>query len=210
MARQGELAEKIARRGDTSGIAVLGMAFKADTDDVRESPAVAITGSLRDKGFAIRAYDPHAMANAAPLLEGVEWCETPYDAASNAGAVVVLTEWPDFAQLDLSGLRSWMQGNLLFDYRNILKRWDAEACDMHSFSIGARPTRAETVALAEIGHRHPTQPNPCRSRPTGARTNNRRSESLPRTLGRHCGNPSVPEGTTSAGSCLGQTEFMDG
>ena len=152
-ARQHELAEKIsheARRRDVSAIAVLGLAFKAETDDVRESPAVVIASSLLDKGFRIRAHDPRAMPNASRVLQGIDWCETPCEAAKGTGAVAVLTEWPDFARLDLPELRRRMRGNLLFDFRNIIDRQAAEVSDLLYFGVGRGRTQMEVASIAAM------------------------------------------------------------
>lgn len=137
--RKTDLAERIARqlvRGGNRVVGVLGAAFKANTDDVRESPAMAIIAALVQKGITVRAHDPKAMVNAARLIEGVEWCATPQEAAEGASALAVLTEWPQFALLDLAELRERMAGRVLFDYRNLFDAQAARAAGFIYVGIG--------------------------------------------------------------------------
>src|SRR5204862_6682940 len=82
-------------------IGVLGLAFKPNTDDLRESPAVEIIHLLKSEGARVRAYDPAAMEAAGTLLPGVELCSDAYDAAANADAVILMTPWSEFRRLDL-------------------------------------------------------------------------------------------------------------
>lgn len=105
-------------------IAILGVTFKPDTDDMREAASLAIIPLLQEKGAKIRAFDPQGMENAAEQLPGVEWCKTPLDAVDYADAAVVLTEWNEFRALDLKTMKSRMKGNVLVDLRNVYK------CDM--------------------------------------------------------------------------------
>lgn len=101
-------------------IAVLGLAFKPDTDDMREAPSVAIIGELTRKGAVIAAYDPVAMKNAEKLLpKSVIYANDPYAAAENADAVAVVTEWNEFRQLDLVRLAKSLASRVLFDGRNM-------------------------------------------------------------------------------------------
>ncbi len=116
--------EKITRhfQGDLTGktIAILGLSFKPDTDDMREAPSLVIIRSLIERGASIRAYDPVAMANAAALLpQGVVFAKDAYDAAKDADAVVIVTEWREFQQLDLVRLAKALQQRIIFDGRNI-------------------------------------------------------------------------------------------
>ncbi len=103
-------------------IGVLGLTFKADTDDVRDSPAVAVLEHLKREGVRITAYDPAGLTNARGILEGVGFADDPYATGRDADALVVLTEWRAFCDLDLAKLRSAMRGAHLFDFRNILNR----------------------------------------------------------------------------------------
>ena len=124
--RQERLARRIleAFAGDSKQlrIGVLGLTFKADTDDVRDSPAVAVVGHLLREGVEITAYDPAGLANAQVILKGVQLADDAYAAAKDADALVVLTEWREFCALDLAKLRGAMRGVHLFDFRNILER----------------------------------------------------------------------------------------
>ena len=100
-------------------IAILGLAFKADTDDMRDSPAIPVVQALQDFGASIRAYDPEAMENAAKILTGVTYTSDAYEAASGANAVVILTEWDVFRKLDMKKLRHSMKSGLCIDLRNM-------------------------------------------------------------------------------------------
>lgn len=101
-----------------SVVAVLGLAFKAHTDDVRDSPAIIIIGRLAAAGATVRAYDPAVReSNGAHHLAG-----TSYEAAEGADAVVVLTEWPEFVDLDLEKLAAMMRGRAVVDARNMLDK----------------------------------------------------------------------------------------
>jgi UDPglucose 6-dehydrogenase len=104
-------------RGTT--IAVLGLTFKAETDDMRESPAIAIITALQDAGAKVRAYDPQGMEHARAILRDVEYAADPYACASGAGALVVLTEWNEFRALDLSRIKSQLARPIVVDLRNI-------------------------------------------------------------------------------------------
>ena len=106
-------------RGRT--IAVLGLTFKADTDDMRESPAVSIITALQDAGANVRAYDPQGMEHAKSLLNGVEYAEDPYACAEAADALVVMTEWAVFRSLDLRRLKALLGRPIVVDLRNIFQ-----------------------------------------------------------------------------------------
>ena len=100
-------------------IAVLGLAFKPNTDDMRLAPSLEIIGPLQKEGARIRAYDPQAMAKAREVLSGVEFCDSAYAAASGADALIVCTEWDEFRQLDLEKLKSAMAQPIVLDGRNL-------------------------------------------------------------------------------------------
>jgi len=121
--RQRELmVEKIARViGELKGkkIAVLGLSFKPNTDDIRESPAIAIVGRLKEKGAKIRAYDPAAMENTSKIYPDIEYASDPYDAVSGCDAMVIITEWNQFRNLDLERIKSLMKKPVMIDLRNI-------------------------------------------------------------------------------------------
>lgn len=107
---------KLARKT----IAVLGLSFKPNTDDMREAPSIGIINGLLSAGATVVAYDPVAMANAKTILSSsVRYAKNPYDAAKGADAVVVVTEWNEFRQLDLVRLAKELKERVLFDGRNI-------------------------------------------------------------------------------------------
>jgi UDPglucose 6-dehydrogenase len=101
-------------------IAVLGLAFKPGTDDLRDAPALEIIRRLRGAGAVVSAYDPIVKALAEPDGVGVRMAADPYDAADRADAVVVVTEWEDFGALDLDALAQRMAGDLVLDGRGVV------------------------------------------------------------------------------------------
>jgi UDPglucose 6-dehydrogenase len=109
--------------GDIRGkkVAVLGLTFKPNTDDMRDSPAIAVVQTLQDAGAKVTGYDPEGMVNARPLMEGIEYADGPYEAAQGADAVVIVTEWNQFRALDLDRLKSIMASPVLVDLRNIYR-----------------------------------------------------------------------------------------
>src|SRR5262245_58777078 len=121
-------------------IAVLGLAFKPNTDDMREAKSVEIIEALLKAGVSVRAYDPVAMANARRVLPPtVEYCESPYEAATGADAVALVTEWNEFKFLNLERLRASMRRPVIFDGRNL---WEPERMRRLGFeyhSIGRKP-----------------------------------------------------------------------
>lgn len=100
-------------------IAVLGLAFKPDTDDMREAPSIPIIKGILGMGFKVKAYDPQALENAQKLIRDITFVENPYKAVENASGMVILTEWNEFKQLDLAKIKSLMKDYLVFDGRNI-------------------------------------------------------------------------------------------
>ncbi len=122
--QQRKIVEKVERLlgGTVQGkkIGILGLAFKANTDDVRESPAIFIVRMLLEKGARLSAYDPKAVANARKELEGVDFAESPYEAVKDAEALALLTEWDEFKWLDYARINKQMKGNVIVDARNCL------------------------------------------------------------------------------------------
>ena len=111
-------------------IAVWGLAFKPNTDDVRFAPSIAIVKALLAEGAAIRAYDPEAAEKARPILPDVTYCSDPYQAAEGADAVVLLTEWEEFRKIDWSRLAGIVERPLIIDGRNAL---NASVLTNHGF-----------------------------------------------------------------------------
>jgi UDPglucose 6-dehydrogenase len=148
--RKAEVARRILRelpaRGRKATVAVLGLAFKANTDDVREAASLTVIPLLQNAGVTIRVHDPKAMEQAALYLRNVEWCACPYQASRDADMVVILTEWSAFRMLDLSRIAAAMRGKTLLDFRNIFVPADVTRHGLRYVSVGraALPSAAVT------------------------------------------------------------------
>ncbi|HYO16865.1 MAG TPA: UDP-glucose/GDP-mannose dehydrogenase family protein [Thermoanaerobaculia bacterium] len=136
-------------------VGVLGLSFKPNTDDIRESPALPIVQSLLDRGATVRAFDPEAMDGCRPLFPAVAFCENAYEAAEDADAVVIVTEWNQFRKLDLVRLCRLLRQPLVIDLRNLYEPDTMAAAGFRYVSIG-RPE-----GLPEI--RPQAVPQPVRS-----------------------------------------------
>ena len=99
---------------------MLGVAFKPDTDDMRGASSLVLAARLQAEGAKVRAYDPIAETEARPLMPEVEFASSAMEAVSGADAVVLVTEWPEFSQLDWSKVAEVMAGKLIVDGRNVL------------------------------------------------------------------------------------------
>src|ERR1051326_1396828 len=117
-------------------IAVLGLAFKPETDDMREAPAVGIIRSLLDDGATIRAYDPVAMSEAKKLLSDIEYADDEYAAVTGADALVFVTEWNQFRALDLARIRDLMATPKVADLRNIYDPDDMKELGFQYVGVG--------------------------------------------------------------------------
>ncbi len=104
-------------RGKT--IAILGLAFKPNTDDMRDAPSIDIIELLQKDGAKIRAYDPQALKNAKKILKDVTFCRDPYEAAKSASLAIIVTEWDEFKELNLKKLKELMKQPIIIDGRNI-------------------------------------------------------------------------------------------
>ncbi|HXU47228.1 MAG TPA: UDP-glucose/GDP-mannose dehydrogenase family protein [Thermoanaerobaculia bacterium] len=138
-ATKARMVEKVSDAlGDVSGktIAVLGLSFKPNTDDMRESPALPITESLIERGALVRAFDPAAMDASRPLLPQATFCDNAYEAAAGADAVLILTEWNQFRKLELDRLRSLVRQPLIVDLRNLYEPEKMADAGFHYISIG--------------------------------------------------------------------------
>jgi UDPglucose 6-dehydrogenase len=124
-ARKRAMARKVsaALGGELRGktIAVLGLTFKPNTDDMRESPSIPLITALQDMGAKVRAYDPNGMEQAKPLMSNVAFCSDAYDCAQGASALVIVTEWEQFRALDFARLKKVMERPVLVDLRNIYR-----------------------------------------------------------------------------------------
>lgn len=112
--------QKLIQNFKGKTVAVLGVAFKANTDDVRQSPAIGIIQTLKSEGCKIQIYDPKAMENFNKEVPELVYCNNAYDACKKADAVLVLTEWPEFAQLDFAKIAQLVKQKNILDTRNIL------------------------------------------------------------------------------------------
>jgi UDPglucose 6-dehydrogenase len=134
-ARKRAMARKVASAlgGELRGmtIAVLGLTFKPNTDDMREAPSIPLITALQDMGAKVRAYDPTGMEQAKPLLANVAFCKDAYDCAKDASALVIVTEWEQFRALDFARLKKAMERPVLVDLRNIYR---PEEVTRHGFA----------------------------------------------------------------------------
>tara|TARA_R110002096_G_scaffold404517_1_gene602353 strand:+ start:1438 stop:2739 length:1302 start_codon:yes stop_codon:yes gene_type:complete len=139
-ARKRAMADKViqAMGGDVSGktIAVLGLTFKPNTDDMRDAPSLDIIPALQKAGAKIRAFDPAGRAEAEKLLTDVEFTSGPYLCAEGADALVIITEWNEFRALALDRLLTAMTGNVMVDLRNIYTPDDVRAHGFEYVSVG--------------------------------------------------------------------------
>jgi len=117
-------------------VAVLGLTFKPNTDDMRDAPSLAIVQSLLDAGATVKAYDPEGMEAAKPMLPGITLCTSAYEAATGADAVAIVTEWDTFRALDLKRLAGVMAGNVMVDLRNIYRAEDVKKAGFAYSSVG--------------------------------------------------------------------------
>ena len=117
-------------------VALLGLTFKANTDDMRDSPSLSIVRALQDAGAAVRAYDPEGMEQAAKLIDDVTYCEDAYEAMDGADAAVIVTEWDAFRALDFDRARKLLKDPLLVDLRNLYDRSDVERHGFRYFAVG--------------------------------------------------------------------------
>lgn len=143
-ARKKKMAERVANAigGDLSGkkVAVLGLTFKPNTDDMRESPSLDIVPAIQELGAEVFAYDPEGMKEAKHMLENIHWCENAYETMDDADALVIITEWNEFRALDLDRVKSLMRAPVLVDLRNIYEPSEMADNGFEYHSIG-RPQR---------------------------------------------------------------------
>jgi UDPglucose 6-dehydrogenase len=149
MARKVVTALDGSIRGKT--VAVLGLTFKPNTDDTRDSPAIPLITALHDLGAVVRSYDPAGMEQAKPLLPDVIYCGSAYEAAEGAEAVVIATEWEQFRALDLERLRCVMVRPVIVDLRNIYRADEMKRANFRYLTVG-RPA-AERYAESALPRR---------------------------------------------------------
>jgi UDPglucose 6-dehydrogenase len=138
--RKRAMARKVASAlgGDVQGktIAVLGLTFKSDTDDMREAPSIPLINGLLDFGATVKAHDPVGMEQAKQELTGIEYCDDPYSCAKGADALVIVTEWRQFRALDLARIMAGMTTPVVIDLRNIYRPEDMKALGFRYDSVG--------------------------------------------------------------------------
>ncbi len=139
-ARKLKMADRIiaALGGSAAGkvVALLGLTFKPNTDDMREAPSLAIAPALIEAGAEVRAHDPEGMAEASKLVPDVVYCNDPYEALTGADAVVFLTEWNSYRALDLNRMRTALRQPIVVDLRNIYRPAEMRAAGFAYSSIG--------------------------------------------------------------------------
>lgn len=154
-ARKLAMAQRVvdACGGSVSGktIAILGVTFKPNTDDMREAPSLDIVPALQAAGAAIQAYDPEGMAEAKPLLPGVEWAEDTYAAMNGADALVLLTEWDEFRMLNFDEVKSRLKNPVMIDMRNVYKPDEMLRENFDYHSIGRPALSGASSETEEIG-----------------------------------------------------------
>ncbi len=134
MASRIEKAAGGSVRGKT--IAILGVTFKPNTDDMRDAPSLVIVPMLQERGATVRAFDPQGRKHAEAMLPGVTWCDGALEAATGADVLVVVTEWNEFRALNLEDVRALMGGDVLVDLRNMFQPGAARAAGFKYSSIG--------------------------------------------------------------------------
>ena len=117
-------------------VAVLGLTFKPNTDDMRDAPSLAIVQSLLDAGATVRAYDPEGMEAAKAIMPDITYCSNAYEAATGADAVAIVTEWDFFRALDLKRLAGVMRGQVMVDLRNVYRPDDVARAGFAYSSVG--------------------------------------------------------------------------
>ncbi len=117
-------------------IGVLGLSFKPNTDDMREAPSIEIITRIHEMGAEVKAYDPVAMPRAEEILPWVTYCATPYDVAKGADALLVITEWNEFKQLNMERIRDLMREAVLLDGRNVYEPAEMRRLGFRYYGVG--------------------------------------------------------------------------
>ena len=141
--RKVQMAEKViaACGGSVEGktISVLGLTFKPNTDDMRDSPSLVVIPELQKAGASVRAYDPQGMKEAREMMDGVTYCDGPYETMKGADALVIVTEWNAFRALDLKRVKSLLSAPILVDLRNIYNVDEMRDAGFTYYSVGRIP-----------------------------------------------------------------------
>ena len=150
-ARKRRMAEKVisACGGSVSGkcVAILGLTFKPNTDDMREAPSLEIIPALQAAGASVRAYDPEGIDEARKILADVAWCDNAYQTMEGADALVIVTEWNEFRALDLDRVRELLTAPVLVDLRNIYNASEMHDAGFDYHSIGRSSTQSNLSVL---------------------------------------------------------------
>ena len=151
--RKARMADKIieAAGGDVRGkrIGILGVAFKPNTDDMRDAPSLTIVPVLQQAGATVVAYDPEAMDAAKGMMDGVSWAQNAYEVAKDADVLAIVTEWNEFRALDLDRISKEMKGNILADLRNIYKPEELQGKNFKYVSVGRPEVAAENAKVED-------------------------------------------------------------
>ena len=149
--RKARMHERVVKAlgGSVSGkrVGILGVAFKPNTDDMRDAPSIPLVQALLEQGAQVAAFDPAAMEHAKRLLPGVEFTKDPYAAVKDADALVVVTEWDEFRGLDLDRVSKSMRGHVLVDLRNVYDRAEAEEAGFDYYPLGRGRTEGNGARL---------------------------------------------------------------
>ena len=150
------MARKVVQAlgGEVEGrtIAILGLTFKAGTDDMRDAPSIVIVDALRQAGAAIRAYDPRGMDQARPLLGEVTYAGSALECCAGADAIVLMTEWPEFLDLDFREVARVTRGRQLVDLRNHLNSAGPLAAGFTVTGIGRELLAPAARPLPRLAH----------------------------------------------------------
>jgi UDPglucose 6-dehydrogenase len=154
MARKVAASCNGALRGKT--IAILGLTFKADTDDMRDAVSITLAEALTDAGSILKAYDPVANGRAGDLLpSGVQYCNSAHEAVKGADAIVIATEWKEFAEMDLKKLRAVVRAPIVIDLRNLLSEETVKQSDFIYCGIGGPRRHAFETASPQLDPKQP-------------------------------------------------------
>lgn len=150
---QRRMIEKVEKAlGELSGktVGVLGLSFKPNTDDTRESPAIPIVQGLLDRGVTVRAFDPEAMSAFRQSFPSITYCENAYEAAHGADALVIVTEWNQFRKLEIDRLHQLLRRPLIIDLRNLYEPEKMAAAGFDYISIGRPEGRGTSTGTGNV------------------------------------------------------------
>jgi UDPglucose 6-dehydrogenase len=147
--RKAQMVERVAGalEGDLRGkrVAILGLAFKPNTDDMRDAPSIPIVNSLVERGATVVAFDPVAREQAERIFKDIEFAKDGYAAADGADVLVIVTEWDEFRALDLDRIAASLRGKVLVDLRNVYDRAEAEEAGLTYYGVGRGRSPAHRV-----------------------------------------------------------------